>query len=119
MEKPVAIGFLFVVYIVAILLVFKIYNKVFTLIVVKKSDNKMLSTYGKYKVIVDDDGIYEENENIEMQVLWSEIKKVRITDNYIALYVDYHRALFFSKENLKGGNKFNKIVEIIKSKTKG
>ncbi|MGE5455772.1 MAG: YcxB family protein [Ignavibacteriales bacterium] len=119
MDKPITIGFLFVVYILIIMLIFKVYNRVFTFVVVKKDDNKMSPVYGKYKVIVDDDGIYEENEKLEEQVLWREIKKVRITDDYITLYVDYNRALFFSKNSLKAGNKFNKLIEIIKSKTKG
>jgi len=116
MENPIGIGFLFLVYISIVFLLLYIYNKAFTAISVKKNDKKMLKTYKKYKVIVDDNGISEENEK---KVPWKEIRKIKITDKYIMLYINYKDAFFFTKKHLKKEASFLKLVEIIQSKTKG
>jgi len=118
-DNPFGIGFLFVVYIFIILLFFRIYNKVFTIVNVKKNDNKMFRLYGKYKVIVDDNGIYEKNKQYEKKVLWNELKKIKINEEYIMIYINYNEAFFFTKRHLKGEQNFKKLIEIIQSKTKG
>ena len=115
-ENPIGIGFLFLVYIAVVFLLFYIYNKIFTIISVKKNDKKMLKAYKKYKVIVDDNGISEEKEK---KVFWEEIRKIKITDEYIMLYINYKDAFFFTKKHLKKEANFLKFVEIIQSKTKG
>ncbi|MDD2435605.1 MAG: hypothetical protein PHO63_05065 [Bacilli bacterium] len=117
-DKPFDISFLYIVYILIIKGLIKLYNMLSISINIRKNDLKMLYPYGKYKAIIDDVGISITFLKQEKKVTWDQVSNVRINEKYIMLYINDGNLLFFRQEYFKKKEHYEKLITIIQRKTR-
>lgn len=110
----------FTIYIFFVILlagVLYICNFIFTVIELKIRQKNRKEDYLSYHFSVTKRGITQSRETFKKEVLWNDIKKVKIRKNYVFIEPKNNDVAFlFQKETI--GNKYEKLIEMIKQHMK-
>lgn len=113
MIKRFWLFFTICVFFIAILgIVLWICNFIFTFIELKLRQKGRKEEYANYHFSVTKRGITQSTKNFKKEVLWKDIKNVKVRKNYIFIEPKRNEVAFLFQKNTMGEN-YNQLVEIV------
>lgn len=107
----------YAIYMIIILLILFILNKIFTNVVVKLNEKNLNIKYGVYECKLDDDGINEQIDDFQYTIKFDDIRKIKSKKNALIIYLkNRSMALVFKKDLFEEKDAFDKLEKKLKEK---
>lgn len=104
----------YVIYVLILMMVLYIVNRLFTYIILKLNDKITQNGYGDVQCKIDENGITENINDKKYFIHWNDIKKIKKTKKDIIIFSKKNNInLLFKKKSFKDANHYNELVNII------
>lgn len=104
----------YLIYVLSMMIVLYLINRLFTYIVLKMNDKLMDNSYGVFECQANDNGIIQQIKAKEYSINWVDVKKVKQTKKSILLFSKKDKSvLFFKKKLFTDNNAYDELVDLI------